>query len=117
MPRKRQTGPAQSRTVPTDASVQPAQPRPRRRRIFHYVSAMVAVGQRPTFKRLARRGGVKRIGGRIYEESRGCLSIYLRSLVGQTILYTMHNDRTTVTAGDVAHALQHAGTQIYGFAV
>ena len=35
---------------------------------------------KPAIKRLARRGGVKRISGLIYEETRGVLKIFLTSL-------------------------------------
>ncbi|KAL9331882.1 hypothetical protein ACSQ67_001492 [Phaseolus vulgaris] len=35
---------------------------------------------KPAIRRLARRGGVKRISGLIYEETRGVLKIFLRML-------------------------------------
>lgn len=41
---------------------------------------------KPAIRRLARRGGVKRISGLIYEETRGVLKIFLEN-VGGMILY------------------------------
>lgn len=40
---------------------------------------------KPAIRRLARRGGVKRISGLIYEETRGVLKIFLEN-VGSDIL-------------------------------
>ncbi|CAM9131231.1 unnamed protein product [Lampetra planeri] len=51
---------------------------------------------KPAIRRLARRGGVKRISGLIYEETRGC-------------------SRKTVTAMDVVYALKRQGRTLYGF--
>ncbi|KAJ7921399.1 histone Octamer, chromosomal Protein, alpha carbons only [Mycena leptocephala] len=74
------------------------------------------VGTKPTFKRLARRGGVKRISMFMYEELRGCLFPYIQGLLRDTMLHTKHDYRTTVTAGDVVHALRQSGRILYGFA-
>ncbi|KAL9702825.1 hypothetical protein quinque_006343 [Culex quinquefasciatus] len=52
---------------------------------------------KPAIRRLARRGGVKRISGLIYEETRG------------------HAKRKTVTAMDVVYALKRQGRTLYGF--
>eukprot|EP00889_Picochlorum_renovo_P000646 jgi/Picre1/27676/NNA_000640.t1 len=48
---------------------------------------------KPAIRRLARRGGVKRISGLIYEETR----------------------EKTVTAFDVVYALKRQGRTLYGF--
>ncbi|KAJ6577634.1 hypothetical protein B0H19DRAFT_932389, partial [Mycena capillaripes] len=72
---------------------------------------------KPTFRRLARRGGVKRLSGFMYEESRGCLFPYVRDLLRDAILHTEHDYRTMVTAGDVVHALRQSGRNLYGFAI
>nr|ABF93683.1 Histone H4, putative, expressed [Oryza sativa Japonica Group] len=55
---------------------------------------------KPAIRRLARRGGVKRISGLIYEETRGVLKIFLEN---------------TVTAMDVVYALKRQGRTLYGF--
>ena len=70
---------------------------------------------KPAIKRLARRGGVKRISGLIYEETRGDLKTFLKSVVGDAVTYTEHAKRKTVTAGDAVHALKRQGRTLYGF--
>jgi histone H4 len=39
-------------------------------------------------RRLARRGGVKRISGLIYEETRGVLKIFLENVIRDSVTYT-----------------------------
>jgi histone H3/H4 len=53
--------------------------------------------------RLARRGGVKRISGLIYEETRGVLKIFLENVIRDSVTYTEHSKRKTVTALDVVY--------------
>ncbi|KAF4678150.1 Core component of nucleosome [Perkinsus olseni] len=61
---------------------------------------------KPAIRRLARRGGVKRISGLIYEETRGVLKVFLESVIKDTVTYTEHARRKTVTALDVVYALK-----------
>ncbi|KAI5081899.1 hypothetical protein GOP47_0001642 [Adiantum capillus-veneris] len=42
---------------------------------------------KPTIRRLARRGGLKRISGLIYEETRGVLKIFLENVIRDAITY------------------------------
>ena len=56
---------------------------------------------KPAIRRLARRGGVKRISGLIYEETRGVLKSFLEAVVRDAVTYTEHARRKTVTALDV----------------
>ena len=72
---------------------------------------------KPALRRLARRGGVKRISGLIYEETRSVLKHFLEDVLRDTTTYTAHANRKTVTALDVVHALKHQGKQLYGFGV
>jgi histone H4 len=51
-------------------------------------------------RRLARRGGVKRISGLIYEETRGVLKVFLENVIPDSVTYTEHARRNTVTAMD-----------------
>ncbi|KAD2204136.1 hypothetical protein E3N88_41647 [Mikania micrantha] len=55
---------------------------------------------KPAIRRLARRGGVKRISGLIYEETRGVLKIFLENVIRDAVTYTEHARRKTVTAMD-----------------
>ena len=52
---------------------------------------------KPAIRRLARRGGVKRIFGLIYEETRGVLKVFLENVIRDAVTYTEHTKRRTVT--------------------
>ena len=69
----------------------------------------------PAIRRLARRGGVKRISFYIYEYSRDVLKGFLQGVVRDAITYTEHAKRKTVTAMDVVYALKRQGRTLYGF--
>ena len=64
---------------------------------------------KPAIRRLARRGGVKRISGLIYEETRGVLKVFLENVIRDSVTYTEHARRKTVTAMDVVYALKRQG--------
>ncbi|SCZ90027.1 BZ3500_MvSof-1268-A1-R1_Chr1-3g01731 [Microbotryum saponariae] len=72
---------------------------------------------KPAIRRLARRGGVKRISGLIYEETRGVLKIFLENVIRDSVTYTEHAKRKTVTSLDVVYALKRSGRTLYGFGV
>ncbi|PVF94951.1 histone-fold-containing protein [Serendipita vermifera] len=90
---------------------------------------------KPAIRRLARRGGVKRISGLIYEETRGVLKTFLENVsfsipptliqfpnsfaqvIRDSVTYTEHAKRKTVTALDVVYALKRSGRTLYGFGV
>ncbi|XP_078284332.1 histone H4-like [Rhinoraja longicauda] len=59
---------------------------------------------KPAIRRLARRGGVKRISGLIYED-----------VIRDAVTYTEDAKRKTVTAMDVVYALKRQGRTLYGF--
>ncbi|KAJ0028151.1 hypothetical protein Pint_35463 [Pistacia integerrima] len=68
---------------------------------------------KPAIRRLARRGGVKRISGLIYEETRGVLKIFLENVIRDAVTYTEHARRKTVTAMDVVYALKRQALILY----
>merc|ERR1712076_157578 len=70
---------------------------------------------KPAMRRLARRGGVKRISSYIYEETRAVLRSFLENVVRDSVVYTEHAKRKTVTALDVVYALKRQGRTLYGF--
>ncbi|PIO63749.1 core histone H2A/H2B/H3/H4 [Teladorsagia circumcincta] len=61
------------------------------------------------------RGGVKRISGLIYEETRGVLKVFLENVIRDAVTYCEHAKRKTVTAMDVVYALKRQGRTLYGF--
>lgn len=70
---------------------------------------------KPAIRRLARRGGVKRIAGLIYEETRGVLKVFLEHVIRDAVTYTEHARRKTCTAMDIVYALKRRGHTLYGF--
>ena len=70
---------------------------------------------KPAIRRLARRGGVKRISALIYDETRMVIRNFLENVIKDAIVYTEHSKRKTVTAMDVVYALKRQGRCIYGF--
>ena len=70
---------------------------------------------KPAIRRLARRGGVKRISGLIYDETRSVLKTFLDGVVCDAVTYTERAKRKTVTAMDVVYALKRQGKTLYGF--
>merc|ERR1740117_1696908 len=50
---------------------------------------------KPAIRRLARRGGVKRISSYIYEETRSVLRGFLENVIRDSVTYTEHARRKT----------------------
>lgn len=68
-----------------------------------------------SIRRLARRGGVKRLSGMIYEESRAVLRNFLHRIIGTAVLYSQHARRKTVTVYDIIYSLKREGRILYGY--
>ena len=68
-----------------------------------------------SIRKLARRGGVKRISGLVYEVTRDILKKFVNYVLRYTVLYTESAKRSTVTAMDVVMALKKQGRFLYGF--
>lgn len=70
---------------------------------------------KPALRRLCRRGGVKRISGLIYDESRTVLRTFLEHVIRDAVTYTEHARKQTVNATHVVYALKRQGRTLYGF--
>ena len=70
---------------------------------------------KPALRRLARRGGVKRISGTYYDDMRAVIKGYIQDLVRDAVTYTEHARRKTITAQDVVYAAKRQGRNLYGF--
>ncbi|KAG9553159.1 hypothetical protein KCU71_g9201, partial [Aureobasidium melanogenum] len=68
-----------------------------------------------SIRRLARRGGVKRISATIYDEVRFALKDRLKTLLQDICAILECTARKTVTVPDVVFVLNRHGTPIYGF--
>ncbi|KAB5572433.1 hypothetical protein GE09DRAFT_1216997 [Coniochaeta sp. 2T2.1] len=73
------------------------------------------ISAKPDIRRLARRGGVKRISGMIYEDTRAVLKQFLENVLRDCAAYVEYRRAKTVTVHDVLHALARIGRPIYGF--
>ena len=74
----------------------------------------IQVITKPAICRLARRGGVRRISGLVYEETRRVLKVFLENVICDSILYTEHKNCKTITVIDVNRALKRRGRTVYG---
>jgi len=68
---------------------------------------------KPAIRRLARRGGVKRISGLVYDETRIVLKTFLTQIIDHAILYTEYSRRNTVTVNDIILALKKNNRSLY----
>ena len=64
-------------------------------------------------RRLARRGGVKRLSCFVYDDARNALTNFLRCLLSRTITYSDYARRKTVSALDVVYALRTLSRPLY----
>ncbi|CEJ84971.1 hypothetical protein VHEMI03632 [[Torrubiella] hemipterigena] len=69
----------------------------------------------PVIRRMARRGGVKRISAGIYDEVRTALRDRLSKLLSLCVIYAAHADRKTIMVDDVLLSLKRVGQTLYGF--
>jgi len=69
----------------------------------------------PAIRRLARRGGVKRLSGGVYTQTRSMIKSFLEQIVRDAVTYTEHARRKTVTAKDVVASLKRNNNVLYGF--
>ena len=51
----------------------------------------------------------------IYEETRNVLRSFLENIIRDSVTFTEHAKRKTVTALDIVHALKRQGRTLYGF--
>eukprot|EP00392_Amoebophrya_sp_AT5.2_P011213 g11288.t1 len=66
-------------------------------------------------RRLARRGGVRRIARTMHTEVRAAFADWLEKIVRDMVTYVQHAGRATVKPRDVVHALKRHGRTIYGY--
>ena len=68
-----------------------------------------------SIRRLARRGGVKRMAGDIYSEVRGIYLKFLDKLTSDAYSYCECAKRKTILPIDVIYALKRQGRNLYGY--
>ena len=65
-------------------------------------------------RRIARRGGVRRLSTGIYPCARDILLSWVQDVVKDSMVFMEHAKRTTVFASDVIYALKRKGQNMYG---
>jgi histone H4 len=79
--------------------------------------------QRPTIegitkgdiRRMARRGGCKRISSEVFDYTRDCIKGFAARLVKDSLVYTAAAKRVTVAPMDVVMAVKRMGKCLYGW--
>ncbi len=69
---------------------------------------------KPAIRRLARRAGVKRMAEGIYTEAPLALRAWLKSIIGDAVVYADHARRFTLTVNDIILSLKKNGATLYG---
>ncbi|KAI8813097.1 histone-fold-containing protein [Cladochytrium replicatum] len=85
----------------------------RRRKQMTFQDNLLGI-TKPAIRRLARRGGVRRISNGIYHETRIVLKEFLHGVLRDACLYVEHRGGQTMTAVDIVYALKRRGTTFYG---
>jgi len=70
---------------------------------------------KPAIRRIARRGGVKRVSERVYAKTRRLMNTYLTRILCEANLYADYAERKTITVKDVLCALRRRNEAIYGY--
>ena len=65
--------------------------------------------------RIARRSGVKRISGAVYNETRSALTEFLSGVEKDAATYMEHSRRKTLSTKDVLQAFKRKNQALYGF--
>ncbi|KAJ1565381.1 hypothetical protein HK096_003122 [Nowakowskiella sp. JEL0078] len=68
---------------------------------------------KPAIRRLARRGGVRRISAKVYDKIRESLKIFLEDVLKNAILYTESRNAKTMVTMDIVYALKRRGNTLY----
>jgi histone H4 len=68
-----------------------------------------------SIRRLARKGGVKRMSGHVYPAIREVIDDFITTIVSDAFLYTELARRKTITSMDIVQSLRRHGKPIYGF--
>ena len=68
-----------------------------------------------SIRRLARRGGCKRISSAVYTEIRNVLKEFLRQIIADASMYASYAKRSTVSPLDIVCSLKRRGITLYGY--
>ncbi|KAF7683476.1 Histone H4 [Astathelohania contejeani] len=69
---------------------------------------------KPAIRRLARRGGVKRLSALCYAEINAIAKQFLNGIVRHSIVFADHANRKTIVSSDVLYAIKYSGKKLIG---
>ena len=69
---------------------------------------------KPGIRRLARRAGVTRVGGLMYNEMRGIIKVHVEDVVQKAVIFMQYRKRRTLSHGDVKEALKRLEMPVWG---
>jgi histone H4 len=85
------------------------------KRHFKFTKDAIRGISHPDIRRLARRGGVKRISATVYNDIRAALKQRLELILRRIVAVVEHAERRTVSVQDVVFVMAGLGNPIYGF--
>ena len=68
---------------------------------------------KPAIRRIARRSGVKRLSGLVYDEARDITREFVSKFLRDATMYANNSKRKTVTTPDLLRAFERQGRAIY----
>lgn len=68
----------------------------------------------PAIRRIARRGGIKRVSKAVFNESRGIMTNFMNTIIRDAVAVTEASGKKTVSMEDVHYSLQRNGRTLYG---
>lgn len=86
-----------------------------KRHQYHSLRDNITRITKSAIRRLARRGGIKRISGLLYQTVRESMREFMTANLQDALAYTEHSRRKTLMTKDIIHALQRRGHSMYGF--
>lgn len=61
---------------------------------------------KPAIQRLARRGGVKRLDGKVYDETRGVMKVSMEAIIRDALTMMHHDKRKMLMAKDILAGIE-----------
>lgn len=70
---------------------------------------------KPATRRLARRGGCRRLARNVYPVAKMTTRAYVAKILSKAAALTGYANRKTITKADIVHAVKNQGVTLYGF--
>lgn len=70
---------------------------------------------KPAIRRIARRAGVRRVGGACFKEINNAGRAYIKDVLSIAFVYATHAKRKTITCADILYSLKRMGIKYMGY--